>query len=111
MINNFKTVKSKVRDILKDYPELIGEGYEKIWKHTIERYPELKNKKTTIERTYRKLVEDARNGLEDDIGVPVDVEHRTRRQEEIMHDIHNWDPDFIDTVNGQTGLIPDREEF
>jgi len=111
MIHSFKTIKSKVRDVIKDYPELIGESYEKIWTHTIERYPELKNKKTTIERTYRKLIEEAKNDLEEDIAVPVDVEHRTRKQEEIMHDIHNWDPDFVATSNGQTSSISDKEGF
>lgn len=110
MIHNFKTVKSKVRDVIKDYPELIGESYKVIWKKIEERYPDLNEHKTTTERTYRKIIADAKKGFEEDIEVPVDVEHRTRKQEEIMHDINKWDPDFIDN-NGQTNLLPDREGF
>jgi len=105
MIRSFKTVKSKVRDVLKDYPELIGENYEHIFSKTIERYPELKGKKTTIERAYRKLVQDAKDGSKEDIMIPVDVELRTRKQESVMHDINHWDPSFKSGIGyNQTAL-------
>lgn len=91
MIANFKTIKSKVRDVMKDYPELIGKPYDPIWKKIEERYPELKPHKTTTERCYRKIKADAKKGIEEDIDVPIDIELKTRKQEEIMHNINKWD--------------------
>ena len=110
MIKNFKTIKSKVRDVLKDYPEIIGQPYENIWKKIGQRYPELKAKKTTTERCYRKLKSDAQKGLDEDIEIPIDVELRTRKQEEIMHDIHHWDGMSSDFDSNQKTLMDGIEK-
>lgn len=113
IIKSFKTIKSKVRDIIKDFPELIGQPYKKIWGKIEERYPELKSRKTTTERCYRKLISDAKLGFEPDIEIPIDVELRTKKEESVMHDINNWDQpwnaDVVDFRNHQSSIV--KEEF
>ena len=106
-------IREKVKEILLDYPEILEENnYELLWKQTITTFPEMNNKKTSIERVYRDL---KRNDPDIEKLVPMDTEIKAEKQEEIMHSIMNpgnWSGDnIVDFNNGQRSLLPFEERY
>lgn len=91
LIENFKTIKSKVKHVLLEKPELLEENqYSKIFGTVFAYFPDTIGKETTIERTYRWLKRHDQEVLK---FVPIDTEIKSEKQEAVMHQIHNWDKD------------------
>lgn len=105
--------REKIKNILLEHPQILEENnYEKLWEQTITEHPEMQNRKTSIERVYRDL---KHNDQDIQKLIPIPIEIKTEKQEQIMHSImdpNNWKgDDVVDFSNGQRSLLPYEEGF
>ena len=109
LINNFKSVKEKVKYVLLEKQELLEErNYHKLFGTVIAYFPDIFNQETTIGRTFRWL---KCNDPEIIPLVPIDTEVKSIKQEQVMHDIDQWEPNNVTSFAEKQTMLIEKEKF
>ena len=113
MIKNFKYIKGKVKYVLLEKPELLEvepkkENYEELFETVGNYFPEIKDKKTTIERTFRWLKS---NDPEIIPLVPIEMQIKSEKQEQVMHDIDQWESSNVTSFAEKQTMLIEKEKF
>lgn len=105
-IQNLKFVKNKVKQVLLKHPEILEtNNYEILFFLTGKMFPEIQDKKTTIERMYRDLKK-----FDEDIIplIPVDTQIKSEKEEQIMHQVMTdptWKPSTFKSISSDQSLL------